>query len=110
MIYLPESIIEVVRRAANKKMLFLPHAVNQMSRPERVISIHEVRHVIEKGGVIEDYSDDPRGHSCLILGKGIGGRPVHVVCSPKEDFLAIITPYLPSEAEWKNNYSERKRP
>jgi len=30
----------------------------------------------------------------------ITGRPVHVVCTPKEDYLAIITAYIPSMEEW----------
>lgn len=55
--------------------------------------------VVELGDLIEDYPEDARGHSCLMHGKGLG-RNVHVVCSPKEDFLAIITAYLPSERVW----------
>jgi len=66
--------------------------------------------VLEKGEVIEDYPEDPRGHSCLILGKGSGGMPVHVLCSPKDDYLAIITAYLPAEEEWTNGLRVRKKP
>ena len=44
-----------------------------------MISPSEVRSVIEKGIVIEDYPDDRRGHSCLILGRGSEGRAIHVV-------------------------------
>ena len=32
--------------------------------------------------MVEDYPDDSRGHSCLMLGFGKGGRPIHVVCAP----------------------------
>ena len=35
------------------------------------------------------------GHSCLLLGRGEEGRPIHVVCSAKDEFLAIITAYVP---------------
>jgi len=70
----------------------------------------EVRTVIEIGEVIEDYPDDPRGHSCLILGYGQDGRPIHVVCSPKRDFLAVITAYLPESAEWSDDFKRRKYP
>lgn len=80
------QVIELVRKAASKKLLFLPHAVSQMSRPDRFISSKEVRKVITTGEVIEDYPDDPRGHSCLIFGKGLEDRPIHVVCAPKEEF------------------------
>ena len=37
------------------------------------------------------------------------GQPVHVVCSPKEDYLAVITAYLPDEAQWLAGFRERKR-
>jgi len=42
-----------------------------------------------------------------LLGAGEGGRPLHVVCSPKEDFLAIITAYIPSSREWRDDFRTR---
>ena len=81
------AILEDVREAAQNKILFLPHAVRQMSRPARMISAVEVETVALRGELIEDYQNDPRGHSCLLLGLGDGDRPVHVVCSPKDDYL-----------------------
>ena len=104
-----EEFIKIVRKACRKKLLFLPHAVRQMSRPDRMITTRELKLVLEGGEIIEDYPEDVRGHSCVILGKGTDGRPIHVVCSPKQDFLAIITAYLPSEKEWKKNFTERRK-
>jgi hypothetical protein len=95
------------REAANKRMLFTPHAVAQMSRPDRMISAVEVGGVIQAGKVIEDYPSDARGHSCLILGEGGENRPVHVVCAPKPEFLAIITAYLPDPAQWSADFTQR---
>ena len=69
----------------------------------------EINQVVEKGEIIEDYPGDVRGHSCLILGRGTQGRPIHVVCCPKEQFLAIITAYVPSEKEWENNFRKRRK-
>lgn len=88
-------------------MLFLPHALRQMLRVERMIRREEVRQVIAHGDVIEDYPEDPRGHSCLMLGLGDGGRALHVVCAPKEDYLAIITAYRPGEQEWSADFRSR---
>ncbi|MBI4397934.1 MAG: DUF4258 domain-containing protein [Candidatus Omnitrophica bacterium] len=102
-------IATLVLQAAKKKLLFLSHAVRQMSLPDRMIRPVEVRRVVEKGEVIEDYPNDPRGHSCLMLGEGEGGRKIHVVCSPKIDFLAIITAYLPTNFEWGNSYRIRRK-
>jgi len=92
-----KDIRELLRRSLNTKLLFLPHAVRQMSKLDRMISTDEVREVIQYGEVIENYPDDPRGHSCLLLGYGNNDRPIHVVCSPKDEYLAIITAYIPNE-------------
>ena len=101
------GMVNRVRNAAQIRVLFLPHALQQMLRPDRMIRRIEVRQVIEQGEVIEDYPTDTRGHSCLLLGAGIDGRPIHVVCSPKEDYLAVITAYLPDQHEWSDDFKVR---
>ena len=104
------STIELVRVAAAKMRLYLPHAMRQMARPDRMIAAAEIRRVIDSGDMIEDYPDDPRGHGCLILGEGENGRPIHVVCAPKDEFLAVITAYLPDETQWTDGFRTRKEP
>jgi len=100
-------VLEQVRMAAAQKILYLPHAVRQMARPDRLITAVELRFVVLNGEVIEDYPEDVRGHSCLMHGSGLGGRPLHVVCSPKDGFLAIITAYIPSSDEWTEDFKTR---
>ena len=102
------SLLPLVQEAAEKKILFLPHAVRQMSRPERMIRVAEVRSCVTGGELIEDYPEDVRGHSCLILGDGDDRRPIHVVCSPKADYLAIITAYEPDPAQWEADFKTRR--
>ena len=89
-------------------MIFLPHALQRMMRSDRMISQIEVLRVIEEGILIEDYPEDSRGHSCLILGTGEAGRAVHVVCAPKDGYLAIITAYLPDTDIWDDDLSARR--
>lgn len=100
-------ILEQVRIAASKRILYLPHAIRQMLRPDRMISREEVEKVIFHGEVIEDYPGDPRGHSCLIFYYEPPNRPIHVVCSPKGEYLAIITTYIPDPAEWSPDFKRR---
>lgn len=57
--------------------------------------------------IIEEYPDDPRGVSCLLL-CSIAGKPVHVVCAPHEDALIIITVYRPEASKWTDDYITRK--
>ena len=103
-----ESILEQVKRAARQHVLYLPHAIRQMSHPDRMITPAEVERIVISGEVIEDYQQDPRGPSCLLLGKGEAGRSLHVVCSPKDDYLAIITAYVPDPEQWSADLRRRR--
>ncbi len=104
----PDSLGRV-RAAAAKQILFLPHAVSQMNSPDRIISTQEVRAVVFQGMVVESYPEDVRGHSCLMLGWGEGDRPLHVVCAPKPDYLAVITTYLPNPEQWESDWRTRRK-
>ena len=48
--------------------------------------------------------------SCLMLGYGLDSRPIHIVCAPKDDFLAVITAYLPDAGEWSEDFRKRIKP
>lgn len=96
-----------VKIAASKKLLLLPHAIKQMSRPDRMISAEEIREATAWGEIIEEYPDDARGPSCLVLYVGLG-RIIHVVCSPKSEYLAIITAYVPDPDLWTSDFKVRK--
>jgi hypothetical protein len=84
------DILQQVREKANQRLLFLPHAIRQMSRPDRMITTMEVENSVKTGEVIEDYPNDSRGHSCLILGFGEDNRPIHVVCAPKKNISLLL--------------------
>ena len=100
-------MIEKVIRSAKKRILYLPHAVQQMSRPDRMITPFEVEKVIYNGEIIEQYTDDPRGESCLML-HSQDSRIIHIVCAPKTDYLAIITAYVPDPDQWDESFKVRK--
>jgi hypothetical protein len=44
----------------------------------------------------------------LLLGEGTDHQPLHVVCAPKVEYLAIITAYLPSRDQWEDDMRTRK--
>jgi len=101
------DIINLARMAGRKKRLYSSHSLQQLIKPDRMITTGEIRSVIEHGELIEDYPGDKRGHPCLISGKGNAGRFIHVVCSPKDEYLAIITAYIPDGEEWDKNFRLR---
>ena len=104
-----DEFLLLIRKRAAQRILFSAHAVRQISRPDRIISTTEVRMVLDKGEIIEDYPEDAREHSCLMLEEGTSSRPVHVIRSPKDEYLAIITAYLPADDEWMDNFKVRKK-
>ena len=103
------DIVSSVQKSAAERIIYLPHAVRQMSRPDRMILVADVRNVVGRGELVEDYTEDVRGHSCLLLGYKLDDTPIHVVCSPKEDYLAVITAYIPNFEEWQYDYKRRRR-
>jgi hypothetical protein len=70
------------------------------------ITITDLENVIYNGEILEDYPDDVRGTSCLLLGHS-QNRPIHIVCGYTPiNWIRIITVYIPERPKWIN---ERRR-
>jgi hypothetical protein len=102
------SLVEAIKYSARLRILYLPHALDEMNAPDEMIMPEEVQQVVFSGEIVEDYPADPRGHSCLMLGYGKDKRPVHVVCAPEPTFLAVITVYVPTPNRWESDWKTRK--
>ena len=73
------------------------------------IALFDIETTIFNGEILEDYADDPRGESCLILGHA-EGRPIHVVCGyTSARFIRIITVYLPKPPKWQDERTRRAK-
>jgi len=94
----PLPVVDALRRRG--------HDVLTAARPERLMSANEVEQVVLEGDLVEDHPDDVRGHCCLLLGAP-DGRPVHAVCSPRAQYLAIITACLPEPTQWSPVFRRR---
>jgi|LGVF01.1.fsa_nt_gb hypothetical protein len=78
-------------------------------RQEEVIKTKEIRDALMQGELLENYPDDPRGPSCLVLGYS-EGRAIHIVCGrTRVDWLLIITVYMPGPSRWINQRTRIKR-
>ena len=77
-------------------------------RLEDGLTMLELEEALGSGEIIEDYPEDPRGQSCLVLGYA-GGQPVHFVCGrTRQDRLILITVYRPSKPKWKDERNRNK--
>jgi len=103
-----EETLAVIRERVRRGDYVISFTHTEKLR-ERKISADDVEEAICDGALIENYPDDARGPSCLILGRS-GGRPLHVVCGRlEEQRILIITAYEPDPAEWESNWRTRRR-
>jgi hypothetical protein len=102
-----EVIQELVRSGKYELSI---HA--EQERQADMITTEELEQALKNCETIEDYPEDPRGASCLVLGFA-AERPVHAVCAIKQDpeEVLLITIYDPSRRpeKWTDNYQRRRR-
>jgi hypothetical protein len=90
-----------------RQILFRVHAIQRMF--ERGISENKVRHALEVGETIEDYSSEMPEPGRLILGFQ-GKHPIHVVASENQpaNEVIVITVYIPDPNKWNKDFKSRK--
>jgi hypothetical protein len=92
----------------SRPIIFRIHAIQRMF--ERRVSEVDVRHVLQTGEMIEDYSDEMPHPGGLMSGRR-GNRTLHVVMSEntQNNELIVITAYEPDRAQWKPGSRDRKK-
>ena len=86
-------------------MLITQHSRRRFE--ERGIGIDDVCEAINTGEIIEQYEDDFPFPSCLIMGR-TSKTVVHVVASINEEFIYVITAYIPNPMKWESDWKTRK--
>jgi ribonucleotide monophosphatase NagD (HAD superfamily) len=78
----------------------------QQERLEENLDIEQIEEaIVQSGEILEQYPDDPRGESCLMLGFA-GDIAIHVVLGwairKRDDtrVLRLITVYKPTLPKW----------
>jgi len=92
--------VERIRTAIdNNQWAMSRHAREQAGK--RCVEDIDLLSSLIKGEVIEDYPDDPRGASMLVLGYTDRGTAFHTVCSfDPSGTLVMITVYAPELPKW----------
>ena len=83
------------------------HAEEERDADEITIDDIEEAYSDAAGEIIEDYPDDPRGHSALVLAFTKAREPLHAVWSIHENTAILITSYRPDPKLW-TNWRKRK--
>ena len=99
-----EEIREKVRRGEYEISF---HA--EKERYAENITLLDLETGIHTGEILEDYPDDPRGPSCLVLGYS-QGRSIHIICGySTTKWIRIITVYTPKLPKWINERTRARR-
>ena len=86
----------------SNEYLFTMHG--DQERMNDNLTISEVEEAILSGRILENYPEDKRGESCLVVGFSNSGIPIHIVCGERSDKLVIITVYIPKPPKFKTPY------
>lgn len=68
------------------------------------LTISDIEEALLCGRILEDYPDDKRGKSCLVVGFSNSGIPIHTVCGERNDRMVVITVYIPKPPKFKTPY------
>lgn len=104
-----DGALDRIRQAFRERTDFITrHALDQLF--DRGIHRDDLRWAITEDTpeIIEDYPDDARGPSCLILCFGREGTAYHAVCSYPQ-CIYLITAYFPDASRWSLDFRERVR-
>ena len=95
-----KALLEAIQaKVKERDYRFTLHAGDRMT--ERHIAVRDVEGALlgRSAELIENYPEDPRSPSCLILGITESGRPLHIQCTYAPN-VAVITAYEPKPEEW----------
>lgn len=98
----PRATMEAIREAVLADRWSLTRHARERAEL-RDIGPDALAHALEGGDLLEDYPEDPRGASALVLGHTKDGRPLHAVCAldPSGEML-VITVYEPRPPRWRD--------
>lgn len=73
------------------------------------LTVSDIELALSACAIIEQYPDDPRGQSCLVIGLTPEGKSVHVVCGKNPSgHLILITIYIPTMPKWLDPYTRNR--
>ena len=100
------DIINLRSYFENDEVLISDHVA--MRFRQKGLQVKNIRFAVNNGEIIEQYPDDYPFPSCLILGKTIDGKYIHVVMSDEGKMSRIITAYYPDPNKWDDQLKVRK--
>jgi hypothetical protein len=95
----PASVLNLFKQAVQEHQIMISLHVAEEALAEN-ITRPEIDAVMLAAQVLEDYPDWWLGPSCLIYGRTLVGRDLHMVVSYSGLPITIITVYEPRPPKW----------
>ncbi|HJT56474.1 MAG TPA: DUF4258 domain-containing protein [Ktedonobacteraceae bacterium] len=102
-----EILTRIKWQARSQAIRITQHAQEEMDAEE--ITLDEVLLAIIEGRILEDYPEHRRGACCLLYGRTLIGRHLHIVCTTTQPLLIIITVYEPHPPKWISPIQRREK-
>ncbi|PKL18912.1 MAG: hypothetical protein CVV49_03465 [Spirochaetae bacterium HGW-Spirochaetae-5] len=99
---------KIKKALSDKRVRFRSHSAEMII--ERNILKQEVYDTLQFGEVIEEYITDKPFPSYLFFFHN-GMKPIHVVCSYNniDDYVVIITVYIPDDDHFESDFRSRRK-
>ena len=101
------EIENIQKSVRNSEYYFSKHG--DQERQNDNLTIEEVEEALSTSRILETYENTGRGKSCLVAGFTNAGKPIHVVCGERRDWLVLITVYIPSPPKFKTPYERGEK-
>jgi hypothetical protein len=93
------DIRKIKEKITQELYVYSQHA--DLERQADELTFAKIETALLNGEILEQYLDDIRGESCLILGFA-NQTPIHIVCGWGGEKVVIITVYIPKPPKFIN--------
>jgi len=99
------TIDEIKEKVEKNQYEYTLHA--EIERRADDLTFYQIEEAILAGDTLEQYPDDGRGESCLLVGFS-ENIPIHVVCGRRGDKVVIITVYVPKPPKFVDPWTRSR--
>lgn len=99
--------IEDIRRKIGEGRYEISFTHTEKLRSRR-IKAADIEQAVKSGNIIEDYPNDPRGPSCLILVVSATDLCIFLFARLEAEEILVVTAYEPDSEEWEDDWQTRK--
>ena len=99
---------EIRRRCDDSCIEITQHILMRFQQRNITYTYEEIKEVIRNVEIIEEYPTDYPYPSCLVLGRTMNRRILHVVIGAIEDKIWLVTVYEPDAEKWDRQFKCRK--